>query len=41
MFLLLFSKCCSESMSVEVMKIGWGGSPPKKACSRSGLSLTL
>jgi len=28
-------------MSEEVEKIGCGGSPPKKACSRSGLSLAL
>jgi hypothetical protein len=41
MFLLLFSRCCTRSMSVEVMKIGCGGSPPIKACSQLGLSLAL
>lgn len=41
MFLLLFSRCYTQTMSKEVVKIGCGGSPPKKACSRPGLSLAL
>jgi hypothetical protein len=41
MFLLLFSRCCTQSMSREVVKIGCSRSPPKKACSRSSLSLAL
>jgi hypothetical protein len=41
MSLLLFSKYCTQSLLEETVKIGYGGSPPKTACSRLGLSLDL
>jgi hypothetical protein len=30
MFLLLFFRYCTKSLSEEVVKIGFGGSPPKR-----------
>jgi hypothetical protein len=39
--LLLFSRYCTRSVLIEVVKTNCGGSPPKKVCSRLGLSLAL
>jgi hypothetical protein len=42
MYLLLFSRYCTQSLLEEAVKISYGGgSPPKTACSRSGHSLAL
>jgi hypothetical protein len=41
MSLVPFSRCCTQSLLEEVVKIGFGGSLPKEVCSMSSLSLAL
>lgn len=41
LFFFFFSRYCTQSLSKEVVKIGCGGSPSRKACSQSSFPLAL